>query len=243
MTNEPPDQPDPAARSGEPSEPDRPADPPAPAGSSGQPGPPYGQPGQSYGGQPGGYGQPGQPYGGQPGGYGQPGPSYGAQPGGGYGQPGRSYGGQPGSYGQYPQPYGGPPYAGGTGQQYGQLQPYGAGQIGQVRSTGRSILLYIVTLGIYGLVWYYKTHDEMKRHTGQGLGGGIALLLAIFAGFVMPFFSSSEVGQLYSRRGQQPPVTGVTGCWILLPIAGGIVWFVKTNDALNSYWRSLGAAG
>jgi hypothetical protein len=24
--------------------------------------------------------------------------------------------------------------------------------------------------------WFYKTHDEMKRHTGDGLGGGIALL-------------------------------------------------------------------
>jgi hypothetical protein len=59
----------------------------------------------------------------------------------------------------------------------------------------------------------------------------------------MPFFSSSEVGRLYSRRGQQPPVTGVTGCWILLPIAGGIVWVVKTNDALNNYGRSLGAPG
>jgi hypothetical protein len=112
-----------------------------------------------------------------------------------------------------------------------------------VRSTGKGILLYIVTLGIYGLYWYYKTHDEMRRYSNQGLGGGVALLLGIFAGFVMPFFSSSEVGQLYSRRGQEPPVRGVTGCWILLPIAGGIIWFVKTNDALNNYWRSVGASG
>jgi Domain of unknown function (DUF4234) len=48
-----------------------------------------------------------------------------------------------------------------------------------VRSTGKCILLYLVTLGIYGLVWYYKAHDEMKRHSNQGLGGGVALLLGI----------------------------------------------------------------
>ena len=54
---------------------------------------------------------------------------------------------------------------------------YGArpvGEIGITRSTGACMGLTIVTLGIYPLYWYYKTHDEMKRHTGQGLGGGIA---------------------------------------------------------------------
>ena len=64
---------------------------------------------------------------------------------------------------------------------YGQaIAPYpgGPGSIGQVRGTGICILLFIVTLGIYGWVWWYKVHDEMKRHTGQGIGGGISLLLA-----------------------------------------------------------------
>jgi hypothetical protein len=116
-----------------------------------------------------------------------------------------------------------------------------SGTIGQIRGTGISILLYIVTLGIYGLVYYYKTHDEMKRHSGQGLGGGIALLLAFFVGFVLLFTMPSEVGNLYKRAGREAPVSGVTGLWILLPIAGPIVWFVKTNGALNEYWKSQGA--
>ena len=34
---------------------------------------------------------------------------------------------------------------------------------GKIRSTGTCFLLMIVTLGIYGLVWYFKTHDEMKH--------------------------------------------------------------------------------
>jgi hypothetical protein len=121
----------------------------------------------------------------------------------------------------------------------------GAGPIGETRSTGIGILLFIVTFGIYGWYWFYKTHEEMKRHSGIGLGGGIALLLTILVGVVMPFLTSSEVGELYSRRGQRPPVTGVTGLWNfpgVFIVVGPIIWFVKTNGALNDYWRSLGAA-
>ena len=77
--------------------------------------------------------------------------------------------------------------------------PPAAGPVGQIRPTGISILLYIVTLSIYGFVYYFKTHDEMKRHSGDGLGGGIALVLAIFVGFVLPFTMASEVGNLYRR--------------------------------------------
>ena len=123
-------------------------------------------------------------------------------------------------------------------------QPFGAGQIGKVRSTGVCMLLMVVTLGIYALVWYYQTHEEMKRHSGQGLGGGIALLLAFFFGIAMPFITSAEVGALYERRGQAKPVSGTTGLWSFpggLLIVGPLVWFIKTNGALNAYWRSVGA--
>jgi len=121
------------------------------------------------------------------------------------------------------------------------VQQYGQAPIGEIRRTGICILLYIITLSIYGWYWYFKRHEELKNHSGEGIGGGVALILAIFVGIVMPFLTSSETGKAYERRGQQPPVTAVTGCWILLPIVGGIIWFVKTNGALNDYWRSLGA--
>ena len=123
-------------------------------------------------------------------------------------------------------------------------QPFGAGQIGKVRSTGVCMLLMVVTLGIYALVWYYQSLEEMKRHSGQELGGGIALLLAFFVGIAMPFITSAEVGALYERRGQAKPVSGTTGLWSFpggLLIVGPLVWFIKTNGALNAYWRSVGA--
>jgi hypothetical protein len=163
-------------------------------------------------------------------------------------QPG--YGAAP--YGQAPYgqgAYGQPAFAGYGGQPMPPV-PAGAqyppsGPIGRVRGTGVSILLCVVTLGIYALVWYYAVHEEMKRHTGNGLGGGLALVIAIFLGFVSPFLTSSEVGNLYERMGWAKPVSGTTGLWYLpgaFIIVGPIVWFVKTNGALNAYWRSLGAA-
>ncbi|PRY39404.1 uncharacterized protein DUF4234 [Geodermatophilus tzadiensis] len=120
-----------------------------------------------------------------------------------------------------------------------------AGPVGRVRGTGVAILLMIVTFGIYGLVWTYSVHEEMRRHTGQGLGGGLALLITIVFGVASPFVASSEVGNLYERMGRAKPVSGATGLWSFpgfLILVGPLVWFVRTNGALNAYWRSLGAA-
>jgi hypothetical protein len=121
----------------------------------------------------------------------------------------------------------------------------GPGPIGEVRGTGLCILLSIVTLGIYQFVWYYKVFTEMKRHTGDGLDGGIALVLAIFVGIAMPYLTGSQVGAMQEKAGRPKTVSGVTGLWyfpgIFLFFIGPIVWFVKVNGALNEYWKSMGA--
>jgi hypothetical protein len=139
---------------------------------------------------------------------------------------------------------GGPAYAPVASYGYQPVALRNGPPIGKVRGTGVCILLTIVTLGVYPLIWYYQVHEEMKRHKGTGLGGGLALLLALLVGIVMPYLASNEVGELYSRRGQAKPVSGLTGLWYFpgaLLIVGPLVWFVKTNGALNAYWRSLGA--
>ncbi len=131
-----------------------------------------------------------------------------------------------------------PPYANGA--------PLAGAPVGQIRSTGVCILLTVVTLGIYSIVWFYQVHTEMKNHTGgAGLGGGLAAVLALFVSIVMPFMTSSEVGALYQRAGKAAPVSGMTGLWYFpgaFILIGPLVWFIKTNSAINSYWRSLGVA-
>ncbi|MEU2351174.1 DUF4234 domain-containing protein [Modestobacter sp. NPDC049651] len=146
-----------------------------------------------------------------------------------------------GQYGQYapPQPAGWPAP---MPQSYDQRPPMGP--VGKVRGTWAVIGLTIITFGIYSLVYYYLTHEEIKKHTGEGLGGPIALLIAFFVGFVSPFLLSHEVGNLYARHGRPQPVTALNGLWVVpgcLILVGPFIWLFQTNGALNDYWRSVGA--
>ncbi|MBM7509096.1 hypothetical protein JOE61_002910 [Nocardioides salarius] len=148
----------------------------------------------------------------------------------------------PQAYGNAPQAYGNAPQAYGQAQVAGQ----GPGPVGEVRSTGVAMLLFVVTFGIYGWYWWFKVHEEMKRHTGQGIGGVVALVLAIFVGIVMPYLTSAEVGTMQERAGRRRTVSGATGLWYfpgMFILVGPIIWFVKTNGAINDYWQSLGARG
>jgi Domain of unknown function (DUF4234) len=119
------------------------------------------------------------------------------------------------------------------------------GPLGQKRGIGFGILLFIVTLGIYGLYWVYKTSEEMKQHTGEGIGGILGLVVWIVVGAVMAFVIPSEIGNMYKKDGRQPPVTGWTGLWLFpfgIFIIPAIVWFVKVQGALNEYWESKAGA-
>ena len=141
-----------------------------------------------------------------------------------------------------------PAYAANAPVPYGAVPPApyatpAAMSLGKIRGTGMCIFLTVITFGIYSLVWYFSTHEEMKRHSGQGMGGGLALVLAFLVGIVMPYVNSSEVGGLYERAGMRKPVSGATGLWYfpgIFILVGPLVWFIKTNGALNAYWRAQG---
>jgi hypothetical protein len=115
------------------------------------------------------------------------------------------------------------------------------GPIGQPRGVAFVIIIGLITFGIYLIYWAYKTGDEIKRYSGEGLGGVLWLVIWVLLSIVMWFVSPSEVGKLYSREGQHPPVSGVTGFWMLLPLIGFIIWVVKVQGALNRFWQSKGA--
>jgi hypothetical protein len=121
--------------------------------------------------------------------------------------------------------------------------PAARGPVGNTRSIGLSILWAILTLGIYTLVWTYRTQDEVKRHSGNGVGGVVGLVIYILISPVTWFVVPSEVRYMYEDLdGGRSPVRGVTGLWMLLPIVGAFVWFFKVQGALNRYWESKGAA-
>jgi cytochrome c biogenesis protein CcdA len=116
------------------------------------------------------------------------------------------------------------------------------GSVGNTRSIGLSILFAILTLGIYTFVWVYRTHEEIKRYSGNGVGGVVGLVIYFVISPVTYFVVPSEVRYMYEDLdGQTSPVRGTTGLWFLLPLIGSIVWFVKVQGALNRYWQSKGA--
>ena len=83
-----------------------------------------------------------------------------------------------------------------------------AGRVGRPRGIGLGILLFVVTLGFYGWYWVFKTQDEIKQHTGQGLGGVLGLVVWILISAVSAFVIPSEVGKMYSQDGRAAPITG-----------------------------------
>ncbi len=119
--------------------------------------------------------------------------------------------------------------------------PASTGALGTLRSPATVIVLSLITCGIYYLVWEYKTFQEMKDYSGEGIGGTVGLLIGIFIGIVNAFLIPSELGNLYEREGQEKPVSGTTGFWVLLPLIGFIVWVVKVQGALNEFWEARGA--
>ncbi len=123
--------------------------------------------------------------------------------------------------------------------------PSTTGGVGQPRGIGFGILLFVVTFGLYGLYWVYKTHEEIKQHTGDGVGGVLGLVIYILIWPVTAFVVPSEIGRMVQRDGHTSPVTGWTGLWLFpgfILIVPAIVWFVKVQRALNRYWESKSAA-
>ena len=118
----------------------------------------------------------------------------------------------------------------------------GRGPIGETRSIGLSILWFILTFSLYGIYWVYKTQEEIKRYSGNGIGGVLGLVIYLVISPVTFFVVPSEVRYMYEDLdGGRSPVRGIYGLWILLPILGAIIWFVQVQGALNRYWESKGA--
>jgi uncharacterized protein DUF4234 len=120
------------------------------------------------------------------------------------------------------------------------------GPVGKPRGVVFVILLTLVTLGIYSLYWVYKTQQEIKDHSGDGIGGVLGLVIWILISPVSAFVIPSEIGtNLYARAGRERPVTGWTGLWLFpfgIFLIPAIVWFVKVQGSLNRFWESQGTA-
>ena len=117
-------------------------------------------------------------------------------------------------------------------------QPPSAGPLGKRRKIGIQVLLSIVTFGIYGVYWAYISHDEVKQHTNDGVGGVVGVVIYLFIGIVTLFLLPIEIERMYRADGRESPVSAKTAFWVLLFV---IPWYVKVQQALNEYWEAKGA--
>ena len=117
--------------------------------------------------------------------------------------------------------------------------PAARGPIGEARNPVMIIVLSIITCGIYGLYWLYKTFEELKQHNGEGLGGVVGLILGLF--WVSYFILPMEIQKTYEADGRQAGVSAIYGLLLLIPLVGFIIYILKVQGALNDYWVSKGA--
>jgi Domain of unknown function (DUF4234) len=115
------------------------------------------------------------------------------------------------------------------------------GPPGKIRSWGVVAILTIITCGIYGLFWQYYVFEENKRHSGDGVGGVVGVILAFFVGVVNIFLLPTEIKNIYEKAGQDSPVRWTVGLWNLIPIVGWFIWLYKVQTAINERWEEMGA--
>lgn len=107
--------------------------------------------------------------------------------------------------------------------------------------------LTFITIGIYGLYWYYKANQEIQRYTGDQTISPTRSLLAVFPGgiVIVPaliafYNTANHVAQMEQQRGISsqisPAITVVIG--LVFSIAVGIY----VQEHLNRVWDSASAA-
>ena len=109
--------------------------------------------------------------------------------------------------------------------------------------------LPIITLGIYGFVWYYKINNEARRYLNDPTINPVVSLLAVTVGwlllFIPPFVSIYRTAGRVRRMQQHAGLSQLITPWIALVLA-----FVYGLDrlyiqsSLNDIWdRYLPAPG
>lgn len=107
------------------------------------------------------------------------------------------------------------------------------------RNIAVSIILTIVTCGIYGLYWFVVLTDDTKNVSNDtnGASGGVALLLSIVTCYIYSIYWAYKQGE---RIDNAKAMRGMAGggssniLFLVLQIFGlGIVNYIIIQDSLN----------
>ena len=128
-----------------------------------------------------------------------------------------------------------------------ELQIAGSGAMAKTRDPLGVALLTLVTLGIYGLVWYYKVNREMadlgRAHGTDELGdspGTSLLAVTLGALIIVPaiisFYNTFQRTKAAARLTSVEPLEG----WIalILYLLLGIAFPAYLQSGLNKVWHA-----
>jgi hypothetical protein len=108
--------------------------------------------------------------------------------------------------------------------------------------------LTFITLGIYGLYWYYKVNQEIQRYTGDQTISPSRSLLAVIPGFLLivpPFIAyyntANHIVQMEQQRGIASQISPALVVVIALVIWIGMAAYVQEH--LNRVWDSASMPG
>lgn len=132
-----------------------------------------------------------------------------------------------------------------------EVQIRGAGSTAKIRDVIAVTVLTFVTLGIYGVVWYYKVNREMadygkaNGHDELGTSPGTSLVaitigaLVVVPALVSIFRTFQRVQALQRITGATGPINGWLGLVIFLIFSPALWGYMQSG--LSSSWRAQSA--
>ena len=107
------------------------------------------------------------------------------------------------------------------------------------RDIALTIILSIVTCGIYGLYWFVKMTDEANRISGEdGTSGGMALLFGILTCGIYYFYWNYKMGQKLVTAGKThgKNIEDNSVLYLVLSLFGlSIVSYALIQNDLNKF--------
>jgi drug/metabolite transporter (DMT)-like permease len=129
-----------------------------------------------------------------------------------------------------------------------QAPPYPAGfqrRVGKTRNPWGVWLLALVTLGIYGLYWYYKINEETRDYDQSiRVDPTLSLLALLFGGLLCSIPTIISIINTGSRIQQAQKAAGASercsgGLGLLFAILGGF-HHVYYQSQINKVWDQYG---
>jgi hypothetical protein len=122
-------------------------------------------------------------------------------------------------------------------------------KVGKQRPFWRGLLLTIVTLGIYGIYWNYKAHDEVFKQfelEKEGRDEGILfLVLGLIIGPLIWVYQYKFAENINHTRQELGLAEGVSSVEFLLWVTVGVlilvgpaIGYYKLQNSINEIWTA-----